>query len=278
MNFDFIRRIYTGAIAYAAALCFSAYAAESPTSEPLKETAQKLFLQKKRKEAVISLRRGMNEELRETAENLATLFLTDKGQKLFETGRARLFENPKEALMRFQEARPLEAGNLNVELSIARAQILLQDCSGAAKTLLDAEDMGYAAPDWWSLTANALLCSKNTAQLETHLNSWQSNFKWAPLTINFYVGRFELAHNPSSLSEIQKSDASHPLSLYVRYKYSVEQGQSALKEARGYLSKCQKMTADTKRKIMNSPEICLHLEEVEAYVNEQTKERKEGSE
>ena len=56
----------------------------------------------------------------EALDSVSKVFITDKGQKLFEAGQSTIFENPDGALSQLREAQALEDGNVLIQNSIAR--------------------------------------------------------------------------------------------------------------------------------------------------------------
>ena len=253
------------------------------------EQAQAMLVQNHRIEALNHLSTALaasgllpadRRRLLEVQEQIATRFVTDAGQKVFELAQTQLFANPQQALRRLKEAEALEPGNLAIGLATVRAHLLREACDDAQKAIDDLQVLKITNNSVAELTLSALNCSEKYDELAKVLTRFSVSLKGSAALIKLTQARSQLKNGETQkaldlLREGLVLDTQFPLNLYWFWKVSQKLGEEADGRAEEYVRLCKSPTPQLRRKYLNSPEICLRITEVEAYLKTRPAETSE---
>jgi tetratricopeptide (TPR) repeat protein len=161
----------------------------SPTQEnheDIIKKAQTLILQRDRDKALQVLQFAVEREtknaavtkkLRAAMTQMGEMVFTERGQQMLETAESMVANDPAQALDLYKETLKMEQGNLKVEVQIAKAYFLLDDCDNAASF---AEGVLQTHP-WHEagifLLAQARVCKNKTFTIkDTQVSSIQDDW------------------------------------------------------------------------------------------------------
>ena len=241
------------------------------------EKARDLALKKNRVEAAATLRRALVEsntsakartKLTEALNQISNLFFTDKGQKVFESGQATMWDAPDLALARFRESLALEDQNLQVLNGVARVQILKQDCDGAIQTLQAARKLNPFYAESAVLEMRALVCKNNfeafreKAKSAPVMDKWQEQFVQYLHAIDSHQQK-SYKKSSDTLSKLASEQPQFPEPHWVQAKISAELGKDNEDSLQKYISLCKAVTARERKRFALEPRMCTNLKEAE---------------
>lgn len=264
------------------AFFFSATAIAQPKTETYKDVMEKAFnlsLQRDRTQAVSILlgalkresKKGRTpKELQAALAQVSHIFYSEKAQQMYELALSFQTSDPATALSKLQEAGRLEPENLSIELSIARLQILLNDCDAAAKTMSRNKDQASYLEEAQLVQAQAAVC---LGQFETYLSLKPKDTKKSPFHIfwlsldaeyQFKSGAFAKVKDLSQ--QMQTLEASFTESAYWDWKSARELKGKVDKSAQKYLSQCKSLSTRLQRQYQAEPNLCRRTAEVETFL------------
>jgi predicted Zn-dependent protease len=260
------------------ALAFASTAGAADGVSAAIEKAQGLALKKNRREAAQILRNEITNlpansknrpKLIEALAQITTIFLTDKGQRTFETGQSIMFDNPDLAMGRFNEALAMEDGNISVLQNIARLQMTKLDCEGARSTIDNARAINPYFAELALLEARDLLCLKDyevfrekMKALPAPLTGWDASFSQYLLAQDFleqnmYKKALEL------LTKVSEEQGKFPEVYYYLWKAGAGLNRDTEAWKLRYASLCKSIGPKEKKQFAQEPRLCVNLKEVE---------------
>jgi predicted Zn-dependent protease len=242
------------------------------------EHAQGLALKKNRKEACATLQEALTNtpapakssrtKLSEALSQISKVFFTDKGQKAYESGQSMMFDNPDMALVQFRDALTLEDGNIAVLASIAKIQLMKQDCEGARATIEKARLINPVAAEPAVLELRTLVCEKRFEGLREKARQLPALDKWEEQYVQYILAQDAL-HNETpkkafeALNKIVEEQPQFPES----YLYLARAGSELKKEnepwLQKYISLCKAVTAKERKRYSLEPRLCANMKEAE---------------
>ncbi len=257
------------------------------------ERAQDLFVHKRRKEALrllldskslLSGKAAEREAVRDGIVDVATRFLTDKGQKAFELGQSQLPAQAGLALASLREAESLEDGNLQVGLAMIRAHLVSDDCR-AAKKVLDAhaELIPYLM-ELQEVEIQLAWCleDSSTAEIVGRRKLSEQKLSSANLKINsawLKWNKSDLDKAAQLAKEAVQMEPQNPAVLYWLWKIQKERDmvEESIAPAQALVQTCRAKEPNVRRRSGTMIEMCLRSSEVEAYLKAKGVESNEGS-
>lgn len=283
-------------IGVALLLLVSAAWAETKVKEPSSNVlarAQDLFVHKRRKEALrllldakalVSGKATEKEAIKEGIIDVATRFLTDKGQKAFELGQSQLPAQASLALASLREAEGQEDGNLQIGLAIIRTYLVNDDCR-AAKKVFDAfielvpfstELQEVELQLAWCLE-DLTLCEGAGRRKTAEQKLSATNLKVNSAFLKWNKGELEKA--AQTAKEAVALEPQNPAALYWLWK--IQKDRELLEEtmppAQAFVQTCRAKEPNVRRRSGTMIEMCLRSSEVEAYLKSKGVENNEGS-
>lgn len=247
--------------------------------------AQDLLLKKKRQLAVKLLLKAQppmsrpkdREVWLETLTDISTRFLTDQGLKSYELGTSQVPRNLKIAENHFHEAESVEDENLDVQLALARVQLMSEECQKSKLILLNIKALSMIRLQINELLLQVDLCLKDEPSVETFLKRKMMDSKLESITNKVAQGWLKLQAKDflkaqSHLKEALNSEPSHVGALYWLYVTQRELDNEEFSAAEAFQRNCRNFEEDIRRRNRPMIEYCLHLPEVEAYLKANKKE------
>lgn len=243
------------------------------------EKAQSLLLHRKRQEALTALADiknspltpGEKKELAEFAQEAATRFLTDKGQRSFELGQSQIPFQAANALKHLKEAQALEDGNYQIEVALARVNLIQEECT-AAKTILEPlfPELAMGA-EIQELLLQVAWCLEDQTLAEAVTRKKSNEVKLSPALVKANQGwmKWKLKEPEKALNFLKEAVAAEPRNpavLYWLWRIQKDQDLSGEPAAQAFANRCRAREADIRRRTFTMVEFCLRLAEVEAYL------------
>lgn len=254
------------------------------------EKAQNLLFHRKRQEAIkvlVNLREGHlagpeKREFAELSQEVATRFLTDKGQRSFELGQSQIPLQAASALKHLKEAQALEEGNYQIEVAMARIHLIQEDCA-TAKTILEPLHAELAmGQEILELLLQAAWCLEDQALADSTVRRRGPEAKLSAALIKANQGwakwkQKEPERALSLLKDAVGAEAQNPATLYWLWKIQKERDLNAESAAQAFTNRCQAREVDIRRRTFSMVEFCLRLAEVEAYLKGKGAETADGN-
>ena len=247
----------------------------------VEDEAKRIFLQKHRRRAMAKMERALRlattpaqtEEALQLLREFAGRFLTDKGQRTFELARSQMFDQPDQALARFEEARSLEPGNVRVPLEIARVQILKENCRAARKTMLPLETSLVYRAEIQEINIVSLICAHEGDELTAYLKKSQAFLKVGPGLLRVARSYAALSTDEPqrawSLIQGAESGADTPPVLYFsRWLLGKRLNKNVAADAKKIVDLCGPPQRPLQRRFPTQVYVCNHQKEVQSYLKE----------
>lgn len=250
--------------------------------------AQNLTLQRDRLQASQILIRAIQREtkgntaykdLTRALTELTTVFYTEKAQSVYSVGEAAVELKPRDAIDSFQEALRLEDGNVTVLKSLARTQLVLNDCEKAEASIRSAEAVDPYSPEVKLLGLQLLACNKNFETLLSKTDSADLDFESAESYVkNLRAGlqiqalvetakpRADLKKARSLLSTWETQMPEYPEVHFWKWEISKLQSTSDRTSASKYAQACQNLSARKRKSYSLDVNLCKGKEAVDTYL------------
>jgi hypothetical protein len=267
---------------------FISIAAHAATVSDEIAKSHELLLNKDRIKAIENLRRyrslqGQNlkanekTELNEALVEISTRFLSDKGQRLYELGLSKLPSQPAEAISTLKLAEKEENGNIQIALSLARAQFIAEDCQAAKKTLIPLLEGAALTGETHELLLLVYFCLDDAEAIEALLKKKTNEFRMPPLELKLAQGWLrrrakEYERARSFLREAHQIDGQNPAVLYWTWRIEKDLSLDTQPAGDSYVTRCRGKEADVRRHLAPMIEGCLKLSEVEADLKQRASE------
>ena len=250
--------------------------AKSETYKDIIEKAYNLSLQKDRQQALKILASAITREtrpqaiaeLKKTAQDISTLFFSDKSQQLYETGISLRKTDPAQGLTKITEAQRLEPENSAIVNELAKLLIIKGDCSAAldavTKQLLLipyddelrlSQGQSYACLGQW-------IDYQRVFDAADGKHSSLQKY-WLLLEIDRYFKVKNYAKTQEILTQAKKLDPKYPEFFYWSWKIDQALLKKTTEEAQKYVMTCKNISASQYRQYMIDPMLCRRLLEVE---------------
>ncbi|MGE0762909.1 MAG: tetratricopeptide repeat protein [Bdellovibrionales bacterium] len=254
--------------------------AKAPDFKDVLAQAQELLLNKKRNEALQKLQqlRAQNslkpterEELNEATKEIATRFLTDKGQRSYELGLSRLPAQAATALTHLRAAELLEDGNAQIQEAVVRALLANEDCKTAAKEAAVLQSLSAVFSQLQELQMQIAWCLDDAAEVESLLKRKAAENRLTPHLQKLAAAWLKWRQKDPEravtlLREVVATDPKNPAALYWLWRVQKEQDLDAQAAAAAFTKRCRLYEVEFRRRTSPMIEMCLHFNEVEAYL------------
>lgn len=242
------------------------------------EQAQTLALKKNRKDACATLVRALNAlpapakgartKLTDALQQLSKVFFTDKGQRTFESGQSQMFENPEVALAQLKEALAIEDDNIVILNSLAKIQLVKQDCDGAAASLARARALNPLAGETAVLSLRTLLCQNNITEMRDRAKALPTLEKWEDQFVRYLMAQESLQAGSAkkafdSLSRVAEEQPQFPETYFYLARANSEMERDNEPQLQKYISLCKAVTAKERKRFSLEPRLCAHLKEAQ---------------
>lgn len=258
-------------------LIFSVAAANDGVSSAI-EQAQAAAVKKNRLASSSALQGAMatpglnkagRSRLNEALAQLTTEFFTDKGQKEFESGRAQMFDNPDLALAHFNRALALEDHNVVVLTSMAKVQLLKQDCEAAAANLDKALKLNPLAIEPALLRLRVRVCRQRPEGLREAAKTLPVPLeRWDDAFVQYLIAQEYVAEKQSRkafelLNRLVDEQPSFPEGYLWLARAGHELGRDNESWLQKYMSLCKAITNKERRRFSLEPRLCVNMKDVE---------------
>jgi hypothetical protein len=250
--------------------------------------AQNLTLQRDRLQASQILIRAIQREtkgnnaykdLTRALTELTTVFYTEKAQSVFSVGEAAVETKPREAIESFQEALRLEEGNVTVLKSLARTQLVLNECEKAEISIRSAEGVDPYSPEVKLLGLQLLACSKSFEALlakldvadldldtaESYVKSLRSGLQIHAL-LETAKPKSDLKKARALLSTWEGQMPDYPEIHFWKWELSKAQSASDRTSAAKYAQACQNLSPRKRKTYSLDVNLCKGKEAVDSYL------------
>lgn len=242
------------------------------------EQAQVFILKKNRQQACAKLREAISTtptsakqargKFISSLNQFARVFFTDKGQKAYEAGQSMMFENPDIAMAQFREALNFEDGNMLILTSLAKVQLMKQDCESAALQIEKARALNPYASDPALLELRTLLCQQHFESFRERAKQLPPLEKWEERYLQFLLAQDLLQQKASKkafdiLSRIAEEQPDFPETYYQMFRAGRDLERDTEPWLRKYASLCKGLTSKERRRFSLEPRLCVNLKEVE---------------
>ena len=255
--------------------------------EPI-EKVQSLLLNRKRIEAlnrlteIKPLKAAEKKEWAELAFDVATRFLTDKGQRSFELGQSQIPGQGASAIKHLMEAKALEEGNYQIEVAIARVHIAQEDCAAAKATLEALNSEVAMAAEIHELLLQSAWCLEDQLMADNLIRKKTVDTKLSLALIRTHQAwvkwrQKEPERALALLKEAISQDPRNPAVLYWLWRVEKDQELEAEAVAQVFVKRCRGRDADIRRRTFSMVEFCLRLMEVEAYLKGKGADTQDGN-
>lgn len=235
--------------------------------------AQKQALNRDRKGATSKLIEAIKQEkqnqqnkrnLQLALKEISETFFTDKGQRLFETGQAALYDNADLAISKFRQSLDVEDGNISVLLGMARGQLMKKDCAATEATLKQASQINPFDENLKPLRAKALLCLN---RLDEALELAKTENPDDAMALTTYAAIYlQNGSKKDFQSLIQKAiakDGLFPEAHYWLWKTAGDSAEQAEVQGQKYIALCKNLNFRMRQKYFNEPRLCGQTQEVQ---------------
>ncbi len=274
----FVRAIFIVKIALFISVTVPANAKQNAFKAQLLR-AQETFLGKDRTGAIkilqqirtTGLKPEERDELNETLKDVATRFLTDKGQRGYELGISQLPGQAASALNHLREVESVESGNLRIQIAILRAHLAGDDCRSAARMVPMLSSLFWVFPKLNELEMQLAWCLEKSDDIQELLKRKTNETKLSPAlqkTASAWL-KWRDKENDKALAllrEAAMAEPANPAILYWLWRVEKDQGADAQAAATAFSKRCRNYEAEYRRHSGSMIEMCLHRSEVEAYL------------
>ncbi|MBX7230609.1 MAG: hypothetical protein K1X29_00855 [Bdellovibrionales bacterium] len=208
--------------------------------------------------------------LRELSKEVAIRFLSDKGQRLYESGLSRLALNPAQAVIQFDEAQKTEDNNLLIVLAKTRA-LLFQENFEAAENLLNTTlKENIVLAEIKEMLLELAIFKNNLESISTFIKEKKmdqgltlANQKIALALLDYHSNNESAAlYLLNEASQLDKKNPAPPYLIWKIKKNSFEKDQSA----KDFLKRCRVHTSLLNRGLLPLGGVCYHANDVEIYL------------
>lgn len=239
------------------------------------EQAQALAMKKNRKEACAILVNAIETsppkskaKLVDALNNIAKIFFTDNGQKLYELGQSTMFDSPDLALTHFQQALAVEDSNVAILNSVARVHLSKQDCGAAELVLQQARDINPYFGESAILQLRTFVCQQKFETLREKIKLLPVIDKTSEPYVQYFNG-IDLQQlkmwrkSLDTLLKVAEAEPQFPETYYYLSRAGLEIGREVEPWQRKYVTLCKGLTIRERKRFGLEPRLCPHVKEVE---------------
>lgn len=255
----------------------TARAANTETYRDIIEKAQTLSLQKERGHAVQLLNSSIARESKKTAapkelvsalEDVASLFLSDKAQQLFELALSLRANEPQMALQKLADAGKIEPDNLQIQLEQFRVSSILGNCNEAGAAVLKLYEALSTLEVVRLAATQAQLCRNQldeAQKLRASFDYRKSTLMpvWMATDAEILLRQKKGEKALEGLALAQKQDPQFPESFYWQWRAEQDLKKASEKAGLKYVALCKSLSPRAYRQYLNEAFLCRRVQEVE---------------
>ena len=251
-------------------------AAALDSATPIIEQAHAHALKKNRQEACAILQKAatatpsakVRAKLTESLGQIAKVFFTDKAQKAYESAQSSIWENPDIALTQLRLALELEDGNILIQGSIARVQLLKSDCEGALTTAQAAQKVDPFDADSAALELRALACLQRSESLRERAKALPMMDKWQESFVQYVLALDSLAQKSWRKTydvalKLTEEQPGFSEGYFLLNKAGAELNRDVEPALQKYVSLCKALTIRERKRYSLEHRLCTGLKEAE---------------
>ncbi len=208
-------------------------------------------------------------ELLREQSRLASLFLTNEGQRAYELAESIRYSGQPSFMSKYDEAEKLEGPNWQILVGRGLGHLQQKNCQKALLDLSAAEALDPQREEVAILRAKAEVCdgvpvlSQTDAKLDT-VKNWSLFKKTFLAQRAFEEGRSEEALKMAR--EISQLDDQFPMGYYWAWQSLKGEVKQGMDEGLRYLKLCKNLGAAVRRKYFLEPDLCINTEAVEEFI------------
>ncbi len=251
--------------------------------------AQQLSLQQARSEAQQMLLTGIQKEkdlkgraaLITTLKKLSEIFYTDKAQKLYEQGNVLIRQKPAEAMKAFKAVLEIEPKNTKVLTTLGRTYLLLGQCKDSLETSHVLDGLNPFNNENFLLQIQARTCLQDFESLEKDIEEKDVREPAIGLHLNLALAQMhyfkgELGESFKYLQRAEKISEAFPENYYWENQILEKLNKPATESAKKYVKLCKTLARSDWAKFEYEPRMCQEYKSIEAKLEDQAAEKKEG--
>ncbi len=265
---------FIGAIAMAVTtlLPFAAAATSSAVTE-----ARAVLAEKHRDKAIIILLAAIKSEwssirraeLEAELQKTTQIFITNEGQRLFESAESARHSGHSGFLANYEAALKLEPQNSKVLASYILALMASKKCKASKEPLSQLEATNPYSEEFKLLNFKFQICSDPsliTTDQESDLEAGKDLqvFK-KTVRAQQLILKGQSDQGLALARQANKIDDRYSSAYYWAWK-ALLKDDSGLDEAQRYLNLCKNVSAETRRKYTWDPDLCTNIEEVDEFL------------
>ncbi|MBX3019293.1 MAG: hypothetical protein KF767_15505 [Bdellovibrionaceae bacterium] len=257
--------------------CF-ARAANTETYRDIIEKAQTLSLQKERGHALQLLTSSLTRESKKgpapkelvtALEEVASLFLSDKAQQLYELALSLRENEPQLALQKLADAAKLEPDNLQIQLEQFRVSSILGNCNEAGAAILRLYESLSTLEVVRLAAAQAQLCRNQLDDAQKIRNGFDFRKSplmpvWTSTDVEILLRQKKGDKALESLAQAQKVDPDFPETYYWQWRAEQDLKKVSEKPGPKYVALCKSLSPRSYRRYLAEPFLCRRVQEVES--------------
>lgn len=280
--FNFFRFYFTLLFVFATGVSSPARTAKQSAqaagqTHPAILEAQKKFLNRDRRGAVTILQdaikiektRARLEELTGALHQLATMFISEEGQRAFELANAIRFSGQNNYMAKYSEALVADEDNWSIYLYQALGYLQQKKCKQAKEVVDKAEMIDALRAENDYLKIKIQLCNKEEVLRSSVVALDFLDDKKIYKDIVFAQVEALAQKQEESLRYAARAisaDKNFPMGYYWSWVALKESESPGLEFAQKYRSLCRSMTTALRQKYYLEPELCFDLERVEGFI------------
>lgn len=212
---------------------------------------------------------GKNQEFIEEGRRLATFFITENGQKLFELGESMSDTNPLLAEEKYKESLKTEGPNLKILNALSLLKLRSNQCDEARQWNQKALDTFDRMVEVQAVALQVMACEDNFEGISKKLEGYKEDSPVLKIpVVQLLKARAKIQSGMTKegleiLRLASEGKNTFPDVWYWRWKLDPEQGHIQRTYLEKYITICKKMTPRLKRKYRESGVVCEKLPEAE---------------
>lgn len=210
-------------------------------------------------------------------DQMSSYFMTEKGQQVYELGKAMILVNPTAAIEKLKSAQELEPENALIRRDLVRAHLRSLD-SGRAEGLIKESESLVPNPHLDLMKAHIVVANQTPEKFREMLKSVTITKETAPywdlLKVQVAIGEKNFRSASLMLEKLKTTFSRCPDTWLLAARLKEEQDKEAAKEIIGdalvewetYVRQCQKNEKELRMAYEYIPNLCSSLAEAEKKI------------
>ena len=204
-------------------------------------------------------------------DELARVFMTERGQKAFELGQSMAVDKGNMAEPQYVESLKAEDNNVSVLLALAALKIKEKNWAQALESLTLIETLLPASREVKVLRLKALLAASNLDQAQLALASLQpvpKKYDVEELSAELLLRQEKFVDAKLKIAELVKKQPENPDMHYLKWKLEEQQKRLGRQSGEKYLELCKNLAPTSQKQLSQNPFRCLEQLEVAKILGE----------